>query len=55
MLRRLHHRAVNTDKGLKQLVELPPGHKVHTTLIVGYPEFVYKRSVPKAAARVNWV
>lgn len=46
---------VNADKGLKKLVDLPPDHKVQTCLIVGYPEFKYARSVPKAEARVTYV
>jgi len=46
---------VNSDKGLKELVQLPPGHEVHTSLVVGYPEFRYSRSVPKAGAHVRYV
>ena len=46
---------VNSDKGLKKLVQLPPDHKVHTSLVVGYPEFRYARSAPKSAARVTYV
>ena len=46
---------VNSDKGMKKLVHLPPGHKVHTSLVVGYPEFKYAKSAPKAEARVDWV
>jgi nitroreductase/NAD-dependent dihydropyrimidine dehydrogenase PreA subunit len=46
---------VNADKGLKKLVGLPADHKVQTSLIVGYPEFRYGRSAPKAGARVRYV
>lgn len=46
---------VNSDKALKELVGLPKDHKVHTSLVVGYPEFKYGRSVPKAKANVTYV
>lgn len=46
---------VNADKSLKKLVGLPEGHKVQTSLIVGYPQFKYSRSAPKAKANVRWV
>lgn len=46
---------VNSDKSLKKLVHLPPNHKVHTSLVVGYPEFKYTKSAPKADANVSWV
>lgn len=45
----------NSDKSLKKLLHLPLDHKVHTCLVVGYPEFKYTKSVPKAQARVEWV
>lgn len=47
--------SVNSDKNLKKLVGLPLNHKVQTCLIVGYPEFRYTKSAPKADARVRWV
>lgn len=46
---------VNADRNLQRLVGLPPGHKVQTTLIVGYPEFKYTKSAPKAKANVKYV
>lgn len=46
---------VNADKSLKKLVSLPAGHKVQTCLIVGYPEFKYSKSAPKADPNVNYV
>ena len=45
---------VNADKGLKKLVGLPADHKVQTSLIVGYPQFKYARSVPKSKANVTF-
>lgn len=46
---------INSDPGLKKLVQLPPGHKVHTSLVVGYPEFRYTKSAPKTLQNVNYV
>lgn len=46
---------INADRRLKQLVHLPTGHKIYTSLIVGYPQFRYERSTPKAAAKVTYV
>jgi nitroreductase/Pyruvate/2-oxoacid:ferredoxin oxidoreductase delta subunit len=46
---------VNADKNMQQLVGLPPGHKVQTSLIVGYPEFHYTKSAPKAKANVKYI
>ena len=46
---------INADKGLKQLVHLPVDQKIQTSLIVGYPQFRYGRSAPKAAASATYV
>jgi len=46
---------VNADKGLAKLVGLPQDHKVQTSLIVGYPQFRYSKSAPKAKANVRYV
>ena len=46
---------VNADKGLRRLVGLPRGHKVQTSLIVGYPEFKYSKSAPKSKANVTFL
>jgi nitroreductase/NAD-dependent dihydropyrimidine dehydrogenase PreA subunit len=46
---------VNSDKALKELVGLPKDHKVHTSLVVGYPQFKYSRSTPKTKANVTYV
>ena len=46
---------VNADKNLKKLVQLPPDHKVRTSLVVGYPQFKYTKSVPKSAARAHYI
>ncbi|MBI5239933.1 MAG: nitroreductase family protein [Elusimicrobia bacterium] len=46
---------VNADKGLKALVRLPDGHKVHTSLVVGYPQFRYLRAAAKAAPKADYI
>ena len=46
---------VNSDKYLKELVGLPSGHKVQTSLIVGYPKFKYAKSAPKAKANAKYI
>ena len=47
--------SINGDKALQKLVGLPNDHKIQTTLVVGYPEFRYGRSTPKADANVKFV
>lgn len=46
---------VNEDKGLKRLVRLPAGHKVHTSLVVGYPKFSYLKAAAKAPPNVDYL
>lgn len=46
---------VNADKALKKLVDMPEDHKVQTTLIVGYPQFRYTKSVPKTKANARYI
>lgn len=46
---------VNEDKGLKALVRLPAGHKVHTSLVVGYPKFRYAKAAAKAPPNVDYL
>lgn len=36
---------VNSSKDLRELVRLPKGHKVHTSIIVGRPAFSYTRGI----------
>lgn len=46
---------VNSDKRLKKLLGIPQDHKVHTSIILGYPEFGYQRTVPKAEPEVEYI
>lgn len=46
---------INGDRRLRELSGVPRDHKVHTSLIVGYPQFRYVRSAPKAAAQARYV
>ncbi|OGS36349.1 MAG: hypothetical protein A3J82_08870, partial [Elusimicrobia bacterium RIFOXYA2_FULL_69_6] len=46
---------VNEDKGLKALVRLPAGHKVHTSLVVGYPKFRYIKAAAKAPPQADYI
>jgi nitroreductase len=46
---------INADKRLKRLVHLPLDHRIQTCLVLGYPEFKYGRSVPKAVANATYV
>lgn len=46
---------VNEDKGLKALVRLPAGHKVQTSLVVGYPQFRYSKAAAKAEPKADYL
>jgi len=46
---------VNADRNLQRLVGLPTGHKVQTTLVVGWPEFRYAKAAPKMKANVTFI
>ncbi|MDD5627767.1 MAG: nitroreductase family protein [Elusimicrobia bacterium] len=46
---------VNEDKALRALVRLPAGHRVQTSLVVGYPQFRYAKAPPKAEPQADYV
>ena len=46
---------VNADRGLRALVRLPPGHRVHTSLVAGYPRFRYRKAAPKAEPAADFL
>ncbi|MHA2298809.1 MAG: nitroreductase family protein [Candidatus Hodarchaeales archaeon] len=39
---------------IKKLLEIPDYRHVHGCIIVGYPKYTYKKSVPRNPARVQW-
>ncbi|MCX5796049.1 MAG: nitroreductase family protein [Elusimicrobia bacterium] len=46
---------VNEDQSLKRLVRLPAGHKVHTSMVVGYPQFRYAKAAAKAKPKADYL
>jgi nitroreductase len=46
--------AANTYPPLVEELALPPNHKVYSTLVMGYPEFKYLRTVDRKPMRVRW-
>jgi nitroreductase/NAD-dependent dihydropyrimidine dehydrogenase PreA subunit len=46
---------VNSDQDLKKLVCLPAGHRVQTSLVVGYPQFRYTKAAAKAKSNVAYL
>ena len=41
------------SEGLRELLELPRGHRVVTCMIIGYPSVKYQRIVPRKALKVK--
>jgi nitroreductase len=39
---------------LKEALNLPPGHKLFDTLILGYPKLRFLKTVPRKPIRVRW-
>jgi nitroreductase/NAD-dependent dihydropyrimidine dehydrogenase PreA subunit len=46
--------ASNDHPPLKEQLALPPGHKVHSTLILGYPKLKFLRTVDRKSIEVSW-
>ncbi|MBI4676659.1 MAG: nitroreductase family protein [Elusimicrobia bacterium] len=36
---------INSGRGLRELARIPPGHKVHTSIIAGHPRFAYSQGL----------
>ena len=43
------------SEGLRELLELPKGHKVVTCMVVGYPSVKYQRIVPRKELKVKYL
>ena len=43
------------SEGLRELLELPEGHKVVTCMVVGYPSVKYQRIVPRKELKVKYL
>ena len=39
---------------IKEELNLPPGHKIFSVLIMGYPSMTYYRTVDRKPIRVRW-
>ena len=47
--------AINRNKELKGLFQIPKTHEVSMSLILGYPKYRYKRSIKRPAQKVHWI
>ena len=45
----------NRSLVIKNLARIPKDHKVFSSIVVGYPKFKYKRTVPKKPPVINFV
>ncbi len=46
--------AANLWPPMIQALDLPKGHQIHGTMMVGYPTFKYFRMPPRNKARITW-
>jgi hypothetical protein len=46
---------VNAHPPLFEALGIPKRHKAFGTVMVGYPEYRYRRLVPRTPPRVSWV
>jgi len=46
---------VNEDQVLQRLVRLPAGHRIQTSLVVGYPQFRYVQAAPKGKPKADYI
>ncbi len=46
--------AINACRPLFDELELPPGHAPYGVVMVGYPQYRYKRMPPRIPARISW-
>lgn len=47
--------SVNSDPRARKLAGVPTGSKVHTSIIIGYPEFSYANAAPKDRPKVEYI
>ena len=47
--------AMAEDRSLREIAELPPGHQVFTSLVLGYPRLQFRRAPGRKPARVRWL
>jgi nitroreductase len=47
--------AMGEDPSLRDLAQLPPGHQVFTSLVIGYPRLQFRRAPGRKPARVRWL
>jgi nitroreductase len=43
------------DPFIKKLAQIPKNHKVHTSIIIGYPKFNYSRPAPKKGPKTHFL
>ncbi len=41
-------------KPILEYLDLPDGHEVYASLILGYPKYKYNRIPPREEARIDW-
>ena len=47
--------AIQRDKSIRQLVNLPQHHQVYAGLAVGYPRFKYKKWIERKSPEITWI
>ncbi len=47
--------SANRDRKLRELLKVPKGHKIQTSLILGRPKFKYASATPQKPINVQWI
>lgn len=47
--------AIQRDKSIRQLINLPKHHQIYAGLAVGYPQFKYKKWMEKKSPEITWI
>ncbi len=47
--------AINKDKEIKQLFNIPEQHEAIISIMFGYPKYKYKKSIKRKAKKTNWL
>lgn len=46
--------AAKDNKEIEDFLEIQPGKKIVSCMVIGYPSVVYKRTVPRKKAHITW-
>jgi len=46
--------AIDSSRSLKYQLNLPPGRRLEVALIIGYPQFKFRRAVPRRSMEIIW-